>query len=190
MDDRAFQAFHAATAKPLRAYVARTLGDAGQVDDVVQESYLRLLRMANAPDDAQQLRRLVFRIASNVMTDEWRRRGRAERRAQSVPADPAPAAPDYARQLDMARVFQRLEPRQRQMLWLAYVEGEEHTEIAAALGLRARSIKVLLHRARRKLAGLLGTHRTIEKPATAEQPAAGERPATAGDVEDTEVLEP
>jgi RNA polymerase sigma-70 factor (ECF subfamily) len=40
-------------------------------------------------------------------------------------------------------------------MWLAYVEGADHREIAAALGLRERSIRVLLHRVRRKLAGLL-----------------------------------
>jgi len=56
----------------------------------------------------------------------------------------------------MARVFEQLRPQQRQLMWLAYVEGAEHREIAAALGLRQGSVRVLLHRARRKLAALLG----------------------------------
>jgi RNA polymerase sigma-70 factor (ECF subfamily) len=55
----------------------------------------------------------------------------------------------------MERVFNKLSPQQRQMMWLAYVEGVEHREIAAALGLREGSIKVLLSRVRRKLVGLL-----------------------------------
>jgi RNA polymerase sigma-70 factor (ECF subfamily) len=55
----------------------------------------------------------------------------------------------------MARVFERLNPQQRQLMWLAYVEGADHREIAAALGLRERSVRVLLHRTRRKLAQLL-----------------------------------
>jgi RNA polymerase sigma-70 factor (ECF subfamily) len=41
------------------------------------------------------------------------------------------------------------------MLWLAYVEGADHREIAEALELRAGSIRVLLHRARKKLARLI-----------------------------------
>ena len=41
------------------------------------------------------------------------------------------------------------------MMWLAHVEGADHREIAAVLGLRAASIRVLLSRARQRLAGLL-----------------------------------
>jgi RNA polymerase sigma-70 factor (ECF subfamily) len=55
----------------------------------------------------------------------------------------------------MTRVFEQLRPQQRQLMWLAYVEGADHREIAAALGLREQSVRVLLHRARQKLATLL-----------------------------------
>ena len=66
-----------------------------------------------------------------------------------------PAA-DASLRVDMTRMFSQLAVQQRQMLWLAYVEGADHREIAAALGLRERSVRVLLFRARRKLARLLG----------------------------------
>jgi RNA polymerase sigma-70 factor (ECF subfamily) len=52
-------------------------------------------------------------------------------------------------------VFGELKPQQRQMLWLSYVEGSDHREIATALGVREGSVRVLLHRARKKLASLL-----------------------------------
>ncbi len=48
-----------------------------------------------------------------------------------------------------------LNPRERALLWLAYVEGENHQEIAASLGLGRGSIKVLLFRAKRRLRELL-----------------------------------
>ena len=48
-----------------------------------------------------------------------------------------------------------LKPRERAMLWLAYTEGSTHREIADTLGLTPRSVKLLLFRARRRLAGLL-----------------------------------
>jgi RNA polymerase sigma-70 factor, ECF subfamily len=154
MNDASFQSFYTATARPLRAYVARTLGDFSQVDDIVQESFLRLLRMPDAPGDAEQLRKLVFRIASNLMADEWRRRRRSPAAPAEAP-DPPSHDPDSALRLDMTRVFAQLTPQQRQMMWLSYVEGEDHREIAAALGLREGSIRVLLHRTRKKLAALL-----------------------------------
>ena len=49
----------------------------------------------------------------------------------------------------------RLKPRERDLLWLAYAQGSSHDEIAAALGLKTSSIKMLLFRARQRLAALL-----------------------------------
>ncbi len=51
----------------------------------------------------------------------------------------------------VSREFAALKPRERALLWLAYVEGESHEEIANALGLSRGSIKVLLSRARGRL---------------------------------------
>jgi RNA polymerase sigma-70 factor, ECF subfamily len=157
MDEQAFVSFYAGTVRSLRAYVARALGDLTQVDDIVQDSYLRLLRMPAAPSDPQELRPLLFRIASNLMSDEWRRRRRAVHAAETDPPASAAPPPDVPQRLDMIRVFQQLKPQQRQMMWLAYVEGADHREIGQALGLREGSVRVLLHRARRKLASLIGT---------------------------------
>jgi RNA polymerase sigma-70 factor (ECF subfamily) len=52
-------------------------------------------------------------------------------------------------------LFARLKPQERDLLWLAYVEGFDHREIAAALHLAEKSVLVLLFRARPKLARLL-----------------------------------
>jgi RNA polymerase sigma-70 factor (ECF subfamily) len=49
----------------------------------------------------------------------------------------------------------QLKPRQRDALWLAYAEGSSHEEIAQELGVKVSSIKLILFRARRKLAGLM-----------------------------------
>ena len=57
--------------------------------------------------------------------------------------------------------MQRLKPRDRAMLWLAYAEGSTHREIAATLGLNAGSVKLMLFRARQRLA-----ERLRRRPAT------------------------
>jgi RNA polymerase sigma-70 factor (ECF subfamily) len=155
MDEQTFYSFYSGTARALRAYVVRASGDLNQADDIVQESYLRLLRTPAAPDDPQQLRPMLFRIASHLMTDEWRRRRRATNAADAHGIEPHASTPDMVLRLDMIRGFQQLKPQQRQMMWLAYVEGADHREIASALGLREGSVRVLLHRARRRLASLL-----------------------------------
>jgi RNA polymerase sigma-70 factor (ECF subfamily) len=154
IDEQAFQVLYRRTAGSLRAYAARVIGNASYADDIVQESYLRLVRSPPATDDPQQLRAWLFRIASRLIVDHWRR-GRLERGRPDSLAAQATAGPDMPLRLDMARVFERLNPQQRQLMWLAYVEGADHREIAAALGLRETSVRVLLFRTRRRLARLL-----------------------------------
>jgi RNA polymerase sigma-70 factor (ECF subfamily) len=55
----------------------------------------------------------------------------------------------------LSHAFMRMRPRERQLLWLAYAEGSTHREIAQITGLGATSIRLLLFRARHKLARLL-----------------------------------
>src|SRR5204863_7217575 len=131
--------------------------------DIVQDAYLRLLRTPPATRDPDELRAFLFRIASNLIHDHWRRQ-RRERNASDRHHGPTETTgPDLALRLDMVRLFAELRPQQRQLMWLAYVEGADHREIAAALGLGERSVRVLLHRVRRKLADLIKAKSRNEK---------------------------
>ena len=71
----------------------------------------------------------------------------------NVAAPDAGADPEL--RTDVRRALGRLKPRERAMLWLAYANGSSHAEIADVLGLKTASIKLLLFRARRKLAATL-----------------------------------
>ena len=59
----------------LRGYLARLLGDVPLVEDVLQESYFRLLR-AELPAGMTEAHRknYLFRTATNLVRDEGRRR--------------------------------------------------------------------------------------------------------------------
>ena len=155
MDEQAFHACYRRTAGPLRAYVTRVMGSVSHADDIVQEAYLRLLRIERPSDDPAVQRALLIRIASNLMVDHWRRT-RRELPESAAPPESGADGPDLALRLDMARVFGALRPEQRQLVWLAYVERASHKEISAAIGVRECSVRVLLHRAKRKLAEILG----------------------------------
>ncbi len=69
------------------------------------------------------------------------------------------AARGHAAQTDaqilLESAMRQMKPRERQMLWLAHAEGYSHREIAKVMGLNAASIRLLLFRARRKIAALL-----------------------------------
>lgn len=154
-DEESFHAFFQETAGPLRAYVVGVLGSATGADDIVQDAFLRLLRLPTPPADQSHRRALLFRIAGNLIADHWR--GQRRQRVIEGEVPERPVAPrDIGLRVDMRRMFQQLSPQQRQLLWLAYVEGADHHEIARTLGLRPLSVRVLLFRARRKLAQLIG----------------------------------
>ena len=72
----------------------------------------------------------------------------------------APATDAVAERLDVRRAMATLGTRERAMLLLAYVQGASHREIASVLGVEVASVKTMLLRARRRLAGLLGRGRT------------------------------
>lgn len=153
IDEERFNVLYRETARPLRAYATRVLGDTSQADDVVQETYLRVLRVPASFDTHDELRAYAFRIASNLIADHFRRQKRESPLANAP--DSAVHDGDRASRIDMQRVFSRLRPRDRQLLWLAHVEGANYHELAKALGLREGSARVLLSRARKKLAALI-----------------------------------
>lgn len=160
MDEDAFAAFYGRTSRVLWRYLARITGDREHAEDLLQESYYRFLRASSTYESEQHRRHALFRIATNLARDGHRRQAtrpvaitNSEEVLDRVPAkDPAGGV----ERTDLQRALQRLRPRERAMLWLAYGEGSSHREIAEVIGVKSSSVKLLLFRARRRLAGLLG----------------------------------
>lgn len=158
LDEGAFTAFYGRTATGLWRYLRRLAGDGATADDLLQESYVKLLGAGAAvPADERHRKAYLYRIATNLLRDRWRharrREGWLERLFAGAPAASAPRRSD--RRLDLDAVLATLRRRERTLLWLAYVEGYDHHEIAEIVGVAAASVRVLLFRARRKLAAAL-----------------------------------
>jgi RNA polymerase sigma-70 factor (ECF subfamily) len=156
MDEDAFRAFYDRTAGPLWGYLSRVSGNRQLADDLLQEAYYRLLKSHAAFENDAHRRNYLYRIATNLVHDA--KRGARPVFDEGVEIGGIPAAEGSAspeQRTDVRRALGRLKPRERAMLWLAYAQGSSHSEIAAALGVKTGSIKLLLFRARRKLARLL-----------------------------------
>jgi RNA polymerase sigma-70 factor (ECF subfamily) len=153
MDEAAFEAFYRKTAGGIWSYIYRMTGDAAMADDLLQKTFFRFLRSNPAIADEDHLRRYVYKIATNLVFDHFRE----TRRDRSRPFDwPAEAGPDRGDlRHDMSRVFAELKPQERVLLWLAHVEGNSHEEIAEAIGVKSKSVKVMLFRARKRLGEML-----------------------------------
>jgi RNA polymerase sigma-70 factor (ECF subfamily) len=156
MDEDAFRAFYDRTSGPLWGYLSRISGDRQMADDLLQEAYYRLLKSGASFESETHRRNYLYRVATNLVRDT--KRGSRPLFDASVEMADLPAAEGRAsaeQRTDVRRALGRLKPRERALLWLAYAQGSSHSEIADVLGLKTGSIKLLLFRARRKLAGLL-----------------------------------
>jgi RNA polymerase sigma-70 factor (ECF subfamily) len=157
MDEDRFRAFYDHTARPLKAYLYRMTGDAACADDLLQESYLRLLQSKAAGEISEEHRKnYLFRIATNLSRNHASRRKTAALE-QADASLISHSEVDVARRADMERLLIQLQPRQRELLWLAYVEGMNHFEIARIVGVKTASVRPLLARARSHLGEILRT---------------------------------
>jgi RNA polymerase sigma-70 factor (ECF subfamily) len=152
MEEETFHALYAATAKPLWAYIARVSGRPDVANDVLQETYCRFLTSHLTNRELAETRPYLFRIATNLLRDRWRN---GEDTTWSEPPEIS-FERDLDTEIDVRGLMQQLKPRERQLLWLAYVEGMTHSEIAKSTGLQCMSVRILLFRARRRAAELLG----------------------------------
>ena len=153
MNETEFEDFYRAHSTPLWRYARRLADSATIADDVVQESFLRFLGAARR--DASNPRAYLYRIATNLVYDYFRRGKRETNQTAAAEKDFEPNYEPFAPASDIGKVFDKMKTQERALLWLAYVERHQHDEIAQMLGLKSLSVRVLLFRARRKLAGLL-----------------------------------
>jgi RNA polymerase sigma-70 factor (ECF subfamily) len=129
MDSDAFAAFYDRNARPLWAYLLRVSGN--------QALYL-------------------FRVATNLLRDHWRRPATSS--IDDLPEGmfaSMDAGNGMEAQALLGPALALMRPRERQLLWLAHAEGYTHREIAEVTGLGTASIRLLLFRARRKIARLM-----------------------------------
>jgi len=160
MDNDAFAGFYSRSARPLWAYLARVSGDPALADDLMQESYVRFLCASHpamvATEGEVAGRRYLFRIATNLLRDHWRRPPSIS--IEELPEELFATASTSAQadsQAVLGPALAQMRPLDRQLLWLAHAEGYSHREIAEVTGLASASVRLLLFRARRKIARLL-----------------------------------
>jgi RNA polymerase sigma-70 factor (ECF subfamily) len=160
MDEETFRGFYDRTSRVVWAYLRRLTNDPNLADDLLQECYYRFLRAHIQLDTEAHRRHYLFKIATNLVRDGVRR---TSARPAHVPHDDE-LSYDHNRHQDAEAVTDRmavnealsqLGTKERALLWLAYAQGSSHEEIAAAVGVKRSSVKSLLYRARRRMAGLL-----------------------------------
>lgn len=155
MDKAGFRAFYEQSAPALRAYLRYSCRNSALADDLLQETYLRLLRIDLPPLGEAELRSYLYKAARSVLIDHVRRTGRERQGPDEDWVEQLPASDEPGPAFELDPLLDRLKPRDRQLLWLAYVEGFSHREIAELTDIQEKSVRVLLLRARERMMQIL-----------------------------------
>ena len=98
-----------------------------------------------------QLKSWLYTTAYRLIIDEKRKKREDSGEMDLIPdssfSESSVKLPD-----EMAAVFNRLQTREKTLLWMAHVEGYTHKEIAVITGIKEKSLKVILFRLRKKFA--------------------------------------
>jgi RNA polymerase sigma factor (sigma-70 family) len=141
----------------VHALCYRLTGDASVADDLVQESFLRVLKYRKGFGARGAFSTWLYRLVRNVCMDhlnaEAKRRARAEfvaleqrhEQERDEPGEPDP------RLETLRTALYRLSPDKREVLVLSRYEGLSYSEIAEVCETTVGAIKVRAHRAMREL---------------------------------------
>lgn len=127
----------------VRALCARISGDASSADDLVQETFLRVMRFASGFKGKSTVRTWLYRIAFNVSADH---RKRMMREVPVMLLDAGEAAADPRLDL-IERGLASLGDEQRQTLLLSRHSDLTHAELGLVLGCSEGAARVRVHRA-------------------------------------------
>ena len=129
------------------------LHDTGDAEDVVQETFLKLLHHLQHGGDRRNLKSWLFTVAANACRDRTRWRVRwlpwsaeSDTRAVEPVETEVRLKPDTTDVGRARKAFRSLNPRDRLLLSLR-VQGLSYKEIAVASGIREQSVGRLLARA-------------------------------------------
>ena len=124
--------------------------DPSLADDIFQDTFIRMFKWLGKRKGHAPLRtfpRLLATFAKRAAIDQVRKR-RAEHLDETLIEA---TTQDLADVLYAREIMEELDERSQEILKLAFFEGLETTEIAAQLGLKTGTVRVLKHRALRRL---------------------------------------
>jgi RNA polymerase sigma-70 factor (ECF subfamily) len=154
----------------LRAYLQARFPTLADHDDLVQETYTRLLR-AQANGGVRYPKAFLFTAARNAAFDLFRRRGAKPTEAVTdlVELTVLEEMPGVGEQMDqsyelevLADAVRALPDRCRQVIMLRYLDGLAYKEIAVQLGISAETVKVHMAKGMRRCAAFFAERGLLE----------------------------
>jgi len=155
-----FKGFYKKHSRSLWLYICKICGDKNMADDIFQESFYRFVKAAPVKLDEYRQKAYLYKIAYRLFIDQKRRLKTEQKNFEEIAAEEVfemrlGKEREIFLAMDMEKIFHLMKPQERALLWLAYVEGYSHMEIAGITGDGEKSIKVQLFRVKKKFADIL-----------------------------------
>ena len=143
----------------LRGFAVSLCGNVDRADDLVQETLLRAIASIHSFQPGTNMAAWMFTILRNLFRSEYRKRRREVEDTDGGYVDGLKSAPEQNSRMEFEefrRALTQLPPEQREALLLVGASGFSYEEAAAICGTALGTIKSRVHRARLRLAELLG----------------------------------
>ena len=159
-DEEAFAAVVRVYDRRLRGLAYRIVGDRDQMDDALQEAYVRAFRALPRFRGDARLGTWLFRITYNACLDELARSAKVAHLPLDELAGQASAAPEPDEVLGLRRELEvalaSLTPEERAVVLLVDAYGFDYSEAGGILGIPVGTVASRLNRARAALRRALG----------------------------------
>jgi RNA polymerase sigma-70 factor (ECF subfamily) len=159
-DREAFELLYGRYVRPVFSLALRRLGDRGHAEDAVQEAFTAIWRSASTyRPERGAAGGWIYTVARNAIVDRLRRNGPAVDaelpELAAVERGPAQQAEDADVAWRVHRALEELQPREREVIELAYWSGMSQSEVADYLGLPLGTVKTRTRNGLAKLASVL-----------------------------------
>jgi RNA polymerase sigma-70 factor (ECF subfamily) len=149
----------------LRAFIAKRVGNEAEIEDLLQEVFLRVHQNAESLQESERMVSWVFQITRNAIIDHYRS---AERRRElpaglateieqekNVMAVEEESEAKYELSHCLRPMIDRLSPEYREAIRLVELEGLTNQEAATKLGLSVPGMKSRVQRGRQQIRKML-----------------------------------
>ena len=159
-DREAFETLYGRYVRPVFGLALRRLGDRGHAEDAVQEAFAAIWRSASTyRPERGAAGGWLYTVARNAIVDRLRRRGPSADAELPELASTEPGPAQRAEDSDVAwrvhRALEELQPRERDVIELAYWSGMSQSEVAEYLHLPLGTVKTRTRSALARLASVL-----------------------------------
>ncbi|MBC6497358.1 MAG: RNA polymerase sigma factor [Alphaproteobacteria bacterium GM7ARS4] len=162
--------------RPLHAFIHRHVADKESSHDIVQESFLRLLRHAPSWQGIGLIRPWLYRTAYRLAMDDHRRHARLtpwndehhDNDSQDAPYPPRQEPHSMERHDDrlfLQRCMEELPPLQSAAIDLVYIQGYSHKQAAQIMGKTDDALMSLAARGRKNLRAIMRKNTAISSTA-------------------------